>query len=72
MNDDKRGSAPEALDDEALDAVSGGSGEGVLKVTCSCGAAWSVPKGTRKTSCPQCGSSYNLNSSGFKVPCFDY
>ena len=71
MNDKSR-KAPQALDDEALGAVAGGSGDGVWKVTCSCGAAWSVPKGTRKTSCPQCGQSYNLNSDGFRVPCYDY
>ena len=72
MNDDKSRKAPEALADEALDAVSGGSGSGVRTVTCSCGAEWSVPKGTKKAICPECGQSYNLDSSGFKVPYYDY
>lgn len=72
MNDDRSKKAPEALDDEALGAVTGGSGSGVWTVTCDCGAEWSVPKGTLETICTQCGQRYRLNSNGFRVPCFDY
>ena len=61
------------LNEEALDAVTGGAGDTGKTVTvhCDCGAQWTVQKGTVNAVCPQCGKLWRLESTGFRPPVYD-
>lgn len=74
MSEEKNLNGEAALNEEELDAVTGGFGlntrseNGSLVFTCGCGTAVTVPEGIQSVRCPHCGCAWRVLSNHKVIP----